>query len=66
MKTDRAQYFVQEGTVYTHALLSQIQVAMTRVDKQTNARMVQWQWGNDFPIISYLISATTTEHLLRF
>lgn len=41
MKTDRAQYFVQESPVYVMSMLDQIQVSMSRTDKQTNARMVQ-------------------------
>ena len=41
MKTTSAQNFVQESQVYVMSLLDQVQVSMSRTDKQTNARMVQ-------------------------
>ncbi len=51
MKTDRAQYIVQESPVHVQALLDQIQVSMSRTDKQTNARLVQeTQYGFVDPV----------------
>lgn len=41
MKTDRTQFFIQDSSIYTLAMLDHVEVAMSRTDKQTNTRMVQ-------------------------